>query len=445
MKINLKFPIFVASLLMILVSVWIIVEDSSLSAFAKGTFVTKSAVELSQPIDYIDGDQTAVPAGESSGNTVHLPVIMTPYLFLETFDGDPAAPTQFQSPNWDVTVHTRDFRYVLDAMDAAHGPNCDPPPATHRISTYEEAVFICKNHVMTSIYAPGYGLIYLTPDHLVDFSGGEAVIRFDMSTLRTTGRDWVDVWVTPYEDHLQLPLDSSLPDLSGEPRNGFRIEMSGVAPPPTQFLAFVTDDFNVTKLPRNYGGYEQLFVPDAKRRDTFELRISKNWIKFGMPDYNWWWINTAVNLDWDQGVVQFGHHSYNPDKDCSPNVICGPNSWHWDNISISPAIPFTMLHADRRYVDEANKGSAINFTGPAPNNANLRFSAVGRDIEVSFDGGNSWQDAQVQDQIINDGSKFWSYWTPIPAGITAVHFRGTNTIYDEPWMVRDITIWSRDN
>ena len=39
---------------------------------------------------------------------------------------------------------------------------------------------------MTSINASGYGVIYLTPDQMVDFSAGEAVVRFDMSTFRTS-------------------------------------------------------------------------------------------------------------------------------------------------------------------------------------------------------------------------------------------------------------------
>ena len=60
---------------------------------------------------------------------------------------------------------------------------------------------------------------------MVDFSGGEAVVRFDLSTLRTSPRDWVDIWLTPYEDHLQLPLDNWLPDLTGEPSRSVHLRM----------------------------------------------------------------------------------------------------------------------------------------------------------------------------------------------------------------------------
>ena len=40
------------------------------------------------------------------------------------------------------------------------------------------AVFQCRNHVMTAINASGYGVIYLTPNHLVDLSLERSVISF---------------------------------------------------------------------------------------------------------------------------------------------------------------------------------------------------------------------------------------------------------------------------
>ena len=72
-------------------------------------------------------------------------------------------------------------------MDAAHGPGCEPPPATHPTSDYGDAVYLCKDHMMTAINAGGYGMIYLTPDRQIDFSEGEATIRFDVSTLAYIG------------------------------------------------------------------------------------------------------------------------------------------------------------------------------------------------------------------------------------------------------------------
>ncbi|MGB0385783.1 MAG: hypothetical protein ACPGWR_13265 [Ardenticatenaceae bacterium] len=366
--------------------------------------------------------------------------------FLEGFDREPESPEAWQPENWDVTIHSRDREtwQELEMMQAAHGSNCEPPPANHTISAYEDAVYICRNHLMTAIMAAGYGVIYLTPDQLVDFSEQEAVIRFDLSTKRTSPRDWVDLWITPYEDNLQLPLDGGLPDLSDEPRRSVHIRLDygtqGKKVSGNKFLVRISDNFQVKELPLNdVRGYDAVLTPDAKRRDTFELRISASHIKFGMPEHDLWWVDTDISLNWATGVVQFGHHSYNPVKVCP---ACAPNTWHWDNLFISPAKPFSILRADQRFVDEEN-GPVVNFPTPAPQHAHLRFAGIGNELELSFDGGQNWQPAQLQAHAQNNlaDEHFKSYWTPIPAGTSQVHIRGKKW-WGAGWHVRDISIWS---
>jgi hypothetical protein len=360
--------------------------------------------------------------------------------FLETFYGDPSSPQPWNPSNWDITVHSRDMStlYQLEPMYADHGPDCSPPPATHLISSYGDAVYQCHNHVMTAINAEGYGVIYLTPDQMVDFSNGEAVVRFDMSTRRKSDRDWVDLWVTPFQDNLQLPLEPWFPDLSGEPRNAvhFRLDFNS-----TTFKIEVIRNFNATEIPGDWRGYDSFLTPSAKRRDTFELRISSTHLKFGLPDYNFWWVDTDIpDLGWNRGVVQFGHHSYNPTKDCGNDGTCGPNTWHWDNVYISPAVPFTIIRANQRHVDPTTTPD-VTLPEPAPANAHLRFAGLGPNIEVSFNNGQTWQPAQTQtqDEYIED--HFWSYWTPIPAGVSRFQIRGQEW-WGGVWMVRDISVWS---
>jgi hypothetical protein len=41
--------------------------------------------------------------------------------------------------------------------------------------------------MMTATNASGYGVTYVTPARVVDFSAGTAVVRFDVATLRETG------------------------------------------------------------------------------------------------------------------------------------------------------------------------------------------------------------------------------------------------------------------
>lgn len=136
--------------------------------------------------------------------------------------------------------------------------------------------------------------------------------------------------------------------------------------------------------------------------------------------------------------MQFGHHSYSPEK-CDD---CAANTWHWDNVSIEPATPFTILPADTRYVNE-DTDAEVSFDEPAPENAHLRFAGIGNDLEVSLDGGDTWIEAQLQAQERYANELFRSYWTPIPAGTTDIQIRGDDW-WGAGWHVRDISIWARD-
>ncbi len=365
--------------------------------------------------------------------------------FVESFDGrSPAQPLAFRSENWDVTVHHRDreWWYLAEPMDGAHGPNCEGPPATHPIKTYEDSVYNCHDHLMTAINASEYGLIYLTPDHMVDFSAGEAVIRWDMSTFRTSGRDWVDLWITPWGDQLVAPLDSSLPDLNGRPRNSVQVRMENFFPQGgwwTSFKLVVVRDGQAESYSHSVTGYEAFLTPDEKRRDTFELRISRDRVSFGMPDYGFQWFDADISpLAWDRGIVQWGQHSYTPWKDGGG----GPNSYHWDNFSISPSVPFSIFASDRRFVDETSPTRTFHLAAPAPAESNLRFMGIGT-LEVSFDGGASWHTPRQQSMEKAAPEHFRSYWTRIPEGTTSVTFRGGPDSYYRHWHVRNVAVFSK--
>jgi hypothetical protein len=205
-----------------------------------------------------------------------------------------------------------------------------------------------------------------------------------------------------------------------------------------------------TEIPKKDDmSYEQALAahglaPDASRRDTFELDISRTHIKFGMPQYNIWWLDADVSdLGFSQGVIQLGDHSYNPDKACDYNGTCGPDTWHWDNVSISPAAPFTIIKGNQPFVGDSSASKSVTFASPAPANARLRFSAIGK-TEVSFNGGATWQLAQKQAQELNDAGHFSSYWMPVPQGTTTVQFRFSQEVdwYSGPYRARNFAIWA---
>jgi hypothetical protein len=371
--------------------------------------------------------------------------------YVRKFPGSPSSPQPFNAPDIDVTVLSHD-NYNIMPMQAAHGQDCSPPPATHPIVKVEDTVFLCKDHIMTAIFS-GYGSIYLTPNQLMDFSQGEAVLRWNMSTLRTSSRDWVDVVIQPFDQNLQINFEDA-----HVPQEAVHLEMVGGGNvfEPTIWRNYVKERVASDM----FKSYDTFLTPSATRRDTFELRLSKTHMKFGMPDYNVWWIDTDIQpLTWNLGVVQLNQRSYNAEKACATPAVpesfgenqfgvidnpygaahCPPNTWHWDNINITPAVPFAMLRADRSVIDAAHP-SAITFPGPAPANAHLHFVAGGVPIEYSLDGGATWAPAQIQGRPLNKPEHGEAYWTPVPMGTQSVMLRGHDN-GSIKWAIQDISIW----
>lgn len=360
--------------------------------------------------------------------------------FSATFDGTPSAPSTVpELIGWDVQVHSRDSGtwYNPESLLAQHGTDCSPAPATHLVDEYSESVFQCRDHFMTALNAGGYGLIYVTPPQLINFANG-GVVQFDLSTLRMSTRDWVDIWITPYNDNLTMPFDQGDVDLQGVPRRAVHVTMSAFNGQST-FRCNVVNNWVEDEVPSNW--WETLTHSSATIRDTFKLEISPTHLKLTSPTMlygdgsPWTGCDTAIsNLGWTSGIVQLGHHSYNPTKDNSGE----PATWHWDNVSISPSIPFTIINADRRYVDSSTQ--VVTFNSPAPTGASLRFSANGSAIQYSLDNGATWLNA-VKQASETDVDRFKGYQTNIPAGTQSVRIRGNNT-FNGPFFAQDFFIWS---
>jgi hypothetical protein len=360
----------------------------------------------------------------------------------------PTSPMPWNPTNWDVIVHSRDQQTwsQLDPVQAQHGSDCGAPPATHVVTSYEDAVFVCNQHMMTAINARGYGEIMFTPDHLADWTNQPVVIDWQQSTLRTSARDWTDVTVTPFLDNLVLPAHTGV-DLLGRPRNAINIEM--LASVPTTFVGTVISDFNAQALSGSAPALEQVLPESARVRTHYQLEISRTHIRFGLPDQNVWWIDSPLpDLGYTTGLVQWGHHSYSPDKECQPTpgvLSCTGDTWHWSNFSISPAIPFTMLRGTLQQHVSHDTAKTVEFGALAPAGSYLRFAAMGQ-ISVSFDHGATWNPAHPQASEKNpDGvyrnAVFDSYFVPVPRGTKDVVFSGQDT-YFSWWWVKDAAIWS---
>lgn len=365
--------------------------------------------------------------------------------WTETFDGAPSSPQAWAPDDWDIQYHTRNASYwaAPEGMAQQHGGDCSGPPNTHPASTWPGTVYLCNNHIMTAINATDYGLIYLTPNRLADWSSGPAVIQWDVSTEARSQRDWIDLWITPYDQNLALPL-TWFPDLQGPPDDAVHIETANNNHAPVLEIWRDGSDyfpFPTWSIPSIRDGV-QAGTNEAATRQTFRLTLSSTSAKFerlasATAPAITFWEDTFPALGYTSGVVQFGHHSYTPWKDGGG----GPQTWHWDNVSINPSVPFTMVKADTRYV--TNETQTVTFDAPASANSHLRFAANGT-VEVSYDGG-PWEVATRQHaNIPNDGTQA-SFFHPIPAGTETVNFRfSPRDWFSGDYIAKDFSIWSLD-
>ncbi len=360
--------------------------------------------------------------------------------FNEPVDHSPPQPEPWQPVDWDVVVHSKEANtwLELDEISADFSTTCQPSPAAHTVTAYEEAVFVCDGTVQTALNATGYGMIYLTPNQMADFSDGEAVIQFDVSTLRPDGKDFLNVWITPYEDNLQLPIQDWLPAATGEPNNGVLVR-TGLTQGQTRIEGSVIRDFAASNLYDNYTTIESLLsqnglTPSDTRLETVEIRISADHLSVCFPTYDHCFLDTAIDppLDWTTGVVQFGHHSWN---------IEDSNTYRWDNFHINPATPFGIIKSQPRTASPA--ANSFTFDSPAPANSYLRFVGVGDNLEVSFDNGNSWQAATLQAQATSEykSEQFRTYWMAVPPTVQTVHVRGDNW-WGGTWFAHSASFWT---
>jgi hypothetical protein len=363
---------------------------------------------------------SARPAG--FGPHVQAPGTTT---FLETFDGQPTNPEPWNNRDWDVFQTTRDQRAWAnpEPVDAHHAfQNCGDVAAggSHIIRTWPETVFKCNDHVMTSISGePGYAAIYLSPPAMADFSGGSSTVSFDVSTFVASTRDWLDVLITPFADAMSYPFRSDLDvDGSGLPRNAIHIEQSFGS---TQWeIEIIRDNVvqTVGTLTIPYAG----FGGQSKvTRTPVRIVVGRTSLTMSYPTVPGASRTVSFpSLSWTQGIVQFGHHSYTPLKDCTN---CAANTWHWDNIRISPARLFYQWQATPERtgapIHDSNPRQ-LSFGKPAPSNAELVFSG-NCGVQVRDTPTSAWRDTTIIGTGRAEHTR--SYRVTVPAGSVGLSFR----------------------
>lgn len=393
-------------------------------------------------------------------------------VFREEFNGSPSAPSSAMNrlDRWyaQPTLDEPEMSGFRPApMQAEHGPNCSPAPDTHPSDTFEGTIFLCRDHIMTAMNAGGgeAGVVGLKPNHMVDLTKGEAVIRFDISTLSPSGGDWWEIWITPWEDQLVAPEDHWL-HMAGPPKNGLYFVVRDLRDQKTWAHTYfrnyksaipgaVSDGSDTGVSFWNFPDISQHVSQSSTRRDTYEIRLTKNRVRTFVESS----VDGTMKLvsdfeipggfDGDAGVVQFMESSYGADQDgkfgCEPYVTCRNTpsaTWHWDNVEIFPARPYSIVAVDPYLVRYESAAKSLAFRQPAPASSRLLFTGWARDnrFEISFDSGSTWRTvSRVREHSPTPGSCGPSvddcppfnltYSVDVPAGATGAVLRAS------PWCV----------
>lgn len=356
--------------------------------------------------------------------------------------GSPPSPQPIaqngEYAHFDVQVHTRvesngDFADWLTPMQAEHGTDCAPPPATHTVQALSQSVFICNDHVMTALNGSGYGEAVITPSQLLDCSVS-CTVQWDMSTERQSQRDWPDVWLTPWLDNLALPFDAGDVDLQGVPRQGLHFSLTG---PDNSWIISGISNYTETTYGIGSPSIQSGILAGTNQaavRQSFRVTVTGSSVRMerlasasatGVV-YFFGVIPGSLGAD---NVVQFAHHSYNPTKDNSGV----PATWHWSGFQLNPAVPFSLIHTTPALV---NLPSPVMFNSPAPAGAYLRFSAVCR---VLIDGV-----LATRQTFLGHPEHASDYFIPIAQGKTGVNVTFlADDWYSGPCAAQDFHVWSK--
>lgn len=283
------------------------------------------------------------------------------WAFEETFDGDPASPSQDLLPdNFDYAVthrsHPGDHFDGYPPFLADHASDCaGPDPAVSPLPQHEvvarqdsngaspdESFFICKNHMMSSLGQAGpYSVSAFWPKQEFNFADG-GVLEFEVNINDAHGtRSWWEIMIVP-SDQLKVaagPVDSPISETYPHDRivldfrrNVRTIKVGTEALAPEGWLA------NETQWAQyDFAWWRDLYpedpaLDDRRQRRTMRIEIEGDQIIWGIETedgtFDEWIVDVPGGMPFDQGLVLFKTHAYNPLKDGNTDTY----TFHWDNI-----------------------------------------------------------------------------------------------------------------
>ncbi len=284
------------------------------------------------------------------------------WAFEETFDGDPSAPSQELLPdNFDYVAthrsHPKDHftkaydPFLVDHDETCTGPNPEVSPLPQRYvrtvqdsngSNPDETFFICKNHMMSSMgEVEGYSVSAFWPRQEFNFADG-GVLEFEVNINDSHAvRSWWEVMIVP-RDQLKVgagptdsPISETYPDdriVLDFRRNVRTIKVGTGALAPEGWLAKETQ-----RGQWDFAWWSNLYpedpaLDDRRIRRTMRIELGDEQITWSIEtadgSFDSWTVDVPGGLPFDEGLVLFKTHAYNPIKDGNLDTY----TFHWDNI-----------------------------------------------------------------------------------------------------------------
>ncbi|MEM8993595.1 MAG: hypothetical protein AAGF23_02260 [Acidobacteriota bacterium] len=287
----------------------------------------------------------------------------TSWAFEETFDGDPAAPSQDLLPDeFDYLVTHRthpqeQFTKVYRLFPGDHdencaGPNPDVSPLPqHPIRTRQnsngvdrdESFFLCKNHMMSSLgEVEAYSLSSFWPRQAFDFTDG-GTLEFEVNVnLGHDNRSWWEVLITP-RDQMRAaagPVDAAIDEVYPHDRIVFdfnrlvrRIKVGTGALAPD---GWITNERQMSTWDWAYWNAihpEDPALTDRRIRRTMRITFEPERITWAIEIegglFDEWSVDVPGGLPFTRGLVQFKTHAYTPESTAGNTDTY---TFHWDNI-----------------------------------------------------------------------------------------------------------------
>ncbi|MBI1863587.1 hypothetical protein HYS00_05740 [Candidatus Microgenomates bacterium] len=386
--------------------------------------------------------------------------------FKETFTVSPESPRSVMNayPRWFAQPALQGvfgWDFASQPMDAQHNMMCAAPPTSRPITAFSDTVFMCKDHIMTAVSPPdggtSSGIVTLKPNHLVDLSQGEATIRIDVSTSSPSAGDWWEIWFTPWEDQLVSPTDHWYHH-AGPPKNAIQLEVSDFPVDNSKRWAHQVYHNYQMQIPEfsNDGSTIAFWMgPDFRsrvpvsdtRRDTYEVRMTQNHMKLLIKSPQTGGNYSLVDefdipggFGSNAAVVQFQQSNYEPRKgrkigctvDNCPDFTT-PNTWHWDNAEIFPAIPYKIVGVNEFQIVNGRNPHTLTFKEAAPLGARMLFNgqSVNNTFNLTFNTGESRAASAVRPHNglatgggLSHDPDFLTYTVDVPVGATSATIDG---------------------